>query len=119
MNTDPADERFISEPILPASKAIDTSAMSRGEPGLPEAFEWRGEVYHVTARLEQWKATAHEGGAEKGNVYLRRHYYRLRMSDGNTWTVYFVRQTPKSGSVKSRWFLYTIDRESHAIDRPS
>jgi hypothetical protein len=42
-------------------------------------------------------------------MYLRRHCFKLRMDDGAVWSVYFVRQTPKSGSVRTRWFLYTID----------
>ena len=55
------------------------------------------------------QATSPEGGKPGGEIYLRRHYYRLAMSDGRVWTVYFTRQTPKSGSAKARWFLYTMD----------
>ena len=107
---------FVSEAITPDSASFDLSAMGRGEPGLPGAFRWRGVTYDVVDRLEQWKQSAREGGKRGGELYLRRHYYRLRMSDGAVWTVYFVRQTPKSGSAKQRWFLHTVDRETACRD---
>ncbi|TWT45229.1 hypothetical protein RAS1_16510 [Phycisphaerae bacterium RAS1] len=98
---------FISEPIEPAG-APDATAMARGEPGLPPAFHWRSSRYGVCACLETWKFSSREGARAGGELYLRRHYYRLRMSDGREWTVYFIRQGPRSGSAKRRWFLYEI-----------
>lgn len=50
----------------------------------------------------------------QGDLSLRRHDYRLRMSDESTWVVYFVRQTPRSGNPKNRWFFYTIERNELA-----
>lgn len=96
---------LISEPLLPLAGSFDTRAMGRGEPGLPTGFIWRERTYSIALVLETWKQSEREGGS--GELYLRRHYFRLRMDDGSIWTVYFVRQTPKSGNVKQRWFLYT------------
>lgn len=84
--------------------------MARGEPGLPNAFTWRGRTFDILATLDQWKHSEHESARADGELYLRRHYYKLRMSDDSVWTVYFIRQTPKSGLPKRRWFLYTIER---------
>jgi len=100
---------FVSEPIRPRAASFDTAAMGRGEPGLPVAFEWRGTWYEVLERVAQWKESAPEGGKTGGEVYLRRHCYKLRMSDGSTWTVYCVRQPPRSGSPKALWYLYTVE----------
>lgn len=100
---------LISEPLTPAG-AFDTQAMARGEPGLPSAFRWRDEVFVVRDLLRKWKHSTHEGGHVSGDLYLRRHYYLLRMSDGTLWTVYFLRQSPRSGKATRRWFLYTIER---------
>lgn len=104
---------FISEPLKPVGDKFDLAAMSRGEPGLPAAFEWRGETYQVRVILEKWKTSSPEGGSPTREVYLRRHYYRLRMSDGLVWVVYFTRQslTPKrtGTAAKQRWFLYSTD----------
>lgn len=98
---------LISEPITPRPGTFDASRMGRGEPGLPEGFVWRGESLDVVEEISAWKQSSREGGAA-GDLYLRRHYYRLRMSDDSVWTVYFVRQTPRSGNPKARWFLYTV-----------
>ena len=47
-------------------------------------------------------------GVDTGDVYVRRHTFRLRMDDGTVWDVYFLRRPPKSRSragVSRRWFL--------------
>ncbi len=99
---------LISEPITPVRGTSDSAPMAAGLPGLPEGFVWRGKSFGISEVLEQWKQTSREGGRAGGQMYLRRHCYTLRMSDGSIWSVYFVRQTPKSGSPKTRWFLYTV-----------
>jgi hypothetical protein len=100
-------EEFVSEPITPHAGTFDAAAMATGVPGLPTGFAWRGESFTVVERLESWKFSAREGGRAGGELYLRRHCFRLRMSDGAIWTVYFVRQAPRGGSAKVRWFLQT------------
>ena len=86
--------------------------MGRGEPGLPTGFTWRGKTVEIAETLRAWKESSREGARASGDLYLRRHNYRLRMSDGSIWSIYFVRQTPKSGNPKNRWFLYTIDEST-------
>lgn len=100
---------LVSEPLTPHGDAFDLRAMAMGEPGLPRAFQWRGDVFDIAAVVEQWKHSSREGSTAQGELYLRRHYYRLRMSDGMIWTVYFIRQAPRPGKNQPRWFLYTID----------
>ncbi len=110
-----SQEELISEPITPFEGSFNTSAMGRGEPGLPQGFTWRDESFEIVETISSWKQSSREGGA--GDLYLRRHYYRLRLKDSKprgrddvVWTVYFIRQTPKTGNAKQRWFLYTIER---------
>lgn len=100
-------EEFLSEPITPHAGTFDTADMAAGLPGLPRGFTWRGASYDVAEQLESWKQSAPEVGRLSGERYLRRHYFRLRMADDSIWTVYLVRQTPRSGSPKQRWFLYS------------
>ncbi len=104
----------VSEPITPYSAGFDAGAMGRGEPGLPLGFTCRGDSHRVTECLDRWKQSERESGRAGGELYLRRHYWRLRMDDRSVWTVYFLRQTPRSGSPKKRWFLYSIEREDVA-----
>lgn len=103
-------EEFISEPITPHAGSFETRAMAAGLPGLPTGFDWRGAAYRIVDRLEHWKQSAPEGGRAGGERYLRRHCFRLRMADKTVWTVYFLRQTPRGGSPKTRWFLLSIER---------
>ena len=96
---------------MPCKGRFDAPAMARGEPGLPSGFQLRGLSYDVIQRIEQWKHSERESGRAGGELYLRRHYYKMRMSDQSVWTVYFTRQPLTSGSFKDRWFLYTIERD--------
>ena len=101
---------LVSESIKPHAGTADTARMGLGEPGLPTGFDWRGESFAVDELLSAWKHSSREGSHAQGELYLRRHYYRLRMSDKTVWTVYLLRQAPKSGSAKKRWFLYSVER---------
>ena len=80
-------------------------------PGLPTGFTWHGDSFEIVEQLAAWKQSSREGARAQGDLYLRRHCYRLRMSDETTWVVYFVLQTPRSGNPKTRWFLYAIERD--------
>jgi hypothetical protein len=93
---------FISEPIHPMPGSFDAGAMSRGEPGLLASFTWRGEIYQVTQVLEQWITTSPEGG--HGEVYLRRHWWRITTDRGVTMKLYCERQA----KGKQRWYVYTV-----------
>lgn len=101
---------FVSESIRPVGGAFETACLSQGEPGLPPGFEWRGASATIVAVLDRWKHSSREGAWAQGQLYLRRHYFRIRMDDGAAWTVYCLRQGPRNRQHGSRWFLETIDR---------
>ena len=109
---------FFSEPLAPAGGHFDTAAMARGEPGLPSVFSWRSRNCTIARVIQRWKQSECEGGRPGGERYLRRHYYRLEMTDGSVWTVYFTRQPTTSSrrAAANRWFLYTIDQPALEID---
>lgn len=107
---------LISEPLTPHTGTFDTSSMGRGVPGLPAGFDWRGESFQIVETIATWKHSSAEGARAGGETYLRRHYFRLRMSDASVWTVYFVRQPPRSGNAKNRWFLYTMEASRRRDD---
>lgn len=104
------DEEFVSEPLVPSPGSADLKGMARGEPGLPGRFRWRGEVHAVAAVLETWKTSAREGHTERGNLYLRRHWFRIRTEGGLLMTVYCERQARRGADPKRRWFVYTVTR---------
>ena len=102
--------KLISEMITPLPGTFDPTAMSRGEPGLPSGFIWRGRTLSVRSLRRAWKQLRPEPSG--GEMYLRRHYYLIEMDDSSVWTVYCLRQPPpRSGGVRrvsQRWFLYSI-----------
>ena len=101
------EARFVSEPIEPRGGRRDAGAMARGEPGLPAAFSWRGTERRVAEILRRGRGT----GTDMGEVYVRRHTYRLRMDDGSAWEVYFLRQPPagRRAAKPARWYLLTVE----------
>ena len=114
MPDEPAEsaEQFISEELRPLGKARDTAAMVRREPGLPEGFAWRGTEYRIVGIIEMWKTSSPEPGG--GNIYLRRHWYRVRTDPPAVMTIYFDRQAHNRKRPKARWWLYTM----HAVGSP-
>ncbi len=103
-------EELVSESLKPLAGTFGTRAMAAGLPGLPAGFVWRGQTYQIVAVLESWKQSGPEHGHLHGERYLRRHCFRLRMSDASVWRVYFTRQPTPGLSPKARWFLYSIER---------
>ena len=100
-------EELISESIKPVIGTMDTAGMSRGEPGLPQKFLWRGEEHTVAEVLEKWKDTGRcsHGSSER---YVRKHWFKIRTTDGAIMKIYFERQARSSRQRKQRWWLYTI-----------
>jgi hypothetical protein len=100
-----AAEQFISEAIEPLAASGDVDAMSRGEPGVPHRFTWRSQPFEVAHVLATWKTSTRE----RGDLYLRRHWFHIATTCGRRMKLYCERQTKTRGKPKSRWWLYTID----------
>jgi hypothetical protein len=84
---------FISEPIEPAAPSGTD---------LPRAFAWRNETLDVRTVRRTWRGTKED----RGDVYLKRHWYEFETADGRIAAVYFDRGA-KPGA--HRWWLYTIE----------
>jgi hypothetical protein len=98
-----AGEQFVSEAVEPGAGTFDPSAMSRGEPGVPLRFTWRGVEYRVAHVEQTWKTST----PERGEMYLRRHWFRVRCQSGQRMTLYCERQTKNRRRPKARWWLYS------------
>jgi hypothetical protein len=94
--------RFVSREIVPLGGSFETDAMLRGEPSLPPEFRFDGEVLTVGRCTRTWRTTK----VDRGDTYLKRHYFEFVAGDGRLMVVYFERQA-RRGAV--RWNLYTID----------
>lgn len=101
--------RFISESITPLFKGEPPLPHVPGEPVLPQGFVWRQQDYWIESVLQIWKESGpcRSGASE---LYLRKHWYRLRMTDGYEMEVYFERQARSAKQRKTRWWLYTLKK---------
>jgi hypothetical protein len=100
-------EEFISESIEPVAGTSRTAAMSRGEPGRPGRFIWRGKEYTVAEVLQSWKQSG-PCKSGSGEMYLRKHWFKIKTANGLQMTIYFERQPRSKQQSKRRWWLYTI-----------
>jgi hypothetical protein len=96
---------FVSEPIEPLAGSADVSAMSRGEPGLPSRYTWRGRLYLVTRVVSTWKTSTRD----RGELYLRRHWFEIDTDAGERFKLYCERQARPGARAKSRWWVYTVE----------
>jgi hypothetical protein len=86
-------KQFVSEAVEPVSPAGTD---------LPSAFRWRNETLAVGSVRKGWRGTKED----RGDVYLKRHWYEFETQDGRIATVYFDRGA-RPGTA--RWWLYTIE----------
>jgi hypothetical protein len=99
-----SNEQFVSQQIEPQSASGDIHSMSRGEPGLPQSFTWSGKRLEVASIAKIWKTSIRD----RGDLYLRRHWFEVFTTDGSRLKLYCERQTRNRSKPKARWWLYTI-----------
>jgi len=100
-------EEFVSEEIVPSIGTFDPTVMAKGAPALPGRFRWRDTEYTVAEVIKTWK----ESGPDKypsGQMYLRKHWFEVRTTDGAIMMIYFERQARSKHDAKKRWWLYSI-----------
>jgi hypothetical protein len=97
-------QTFVSEPMVPASGSGDAAAMATGVPGAPRRFTWRGASHELSAVVRAWKTS----GTDRGERYLRRHWFEIVTTAGLRMTIYCERQARAAKRPKARWWVYTI-----------
>ena len=103
----PTNEEFIDEPIKPTPGTGIAAMAATGQPGVPSEFDWGGQRYHLAGIIGSWKTSGpcRHGG---GEMYLRRHWYKLLVEPPLIMTIYCDRQA-RTRNPKSRWWLYSIE----------
>jgi len=99
--------RFISRPIAPAGEGFVTQA-NGSEPPVPSAFTWDGRLLTISTVLRGWRSTK----TDRGDAYLKRHWFELQTSEGETIEVYYDRESRRGAA---RWWLYTITSDSDGV----
>jgi Family of unknown function (DUF6504) len=95
--------RFVSEPLEPLGVAVD----SRGTPELPPVFRWGERELQVGEVTQTRRGTK----VDRGDTYLKRHYFDFRTPDGALVTVYFERQAKRGAP---RWWLFSLEEPSQS-----
>jgi hypothetical protein len=93
--------RFISRPLVPAGEGFITEA-NGSEPPVPARFEWSGRSLAIASVVRTWRSTK----SDRGDAYLKRHWFELRTEEGATIEVYYDRESRRGASP---WWLYTIE----------
>jgi hypothetical protein len=91
---------FVGQSIAPAGDGFITPA-SGSEPPVPRAFRWNDKTFDVCAVLQTRRTTK----TDRGDVYLKRHWFVLETATGETLEVYFDREARRGAP---RWWLYSL-----------
>jgi hypothetical protein len=91
---------FVGKAIEPEG-AMDTASLSHGEPSLPPAFRLGEERIEVRELIKTWRSAKED----RGDVYLKKHWFEFTTTDGRVAVVYFDRGARKGAP---RWYLYTL-----------
>ena len=93
--------RFVSAPLIPTGEGFVTAADGSAPP-VPTAFTWKEGEFHVTQVLRSWRSTK----TDRGDAYLKRHWFELQTAEGARIEVYYDREARKGAS---HWWLYTLE----------
>jgi hypothetical protein len=93
---------FVSEAVTPLGSLFDAAGPLAGAPALPSTFRWRTDVLEIIAVVRAWRSTK----TDRGDVYLKRHWYEVSLADSRTAVIYFDRGAKRGAA---RWWLYSLD----------
>lgn len=108
--------RFIDEPI---EVTFSQPPLLEKKPGCPEGFSWQGEMFAVVEVLAEWQdyrrrgrmarnmIPPHKARAERvGSWGVGRFFFRVRVSGGRVFELYYDRAPVDVDDRKGRWVLY-------------
>ena len=107
------EPRAVLEPIVPEPGTFSAQTMSRGEPGVPARFTWRGTTYVVVEVLDSQRALGRcYAGANE--TYVRRHITRVRVESGEIMTLSAARGSSRG---PDRWMLRSVLEPTPGAER--
>jgi hypothetical protein len=86
---------------VPAGEEFLTPATG-SEPPVPRAFRWDERALQISEVIRSWRSTK----TDRGDAYLKRHWFLLRTVSGEKLEVYYDRESRRG---QSQWWLYTIE----------
>ncbi|MEA4909133.1 MAG: hypothetical protein GYA17_16990 [Chloroflexi bacterium] len=108
--------RFIDEAV---EVIFDRPPLLEKSPPCPDGFIWRDETFRVARMLAQWQDFRRRGRMERnmrpahasraalhGSWGVGRFYFRVEMTGGRVFELYYDRAPANAGERKGSWFLY-------------
>ncbi|MBV8345412.1 MAG: hypothetical protein JO190_10530 [Candidatus Eremiobacteraeota bacterium] len=92
--------KFISAPLAVAGQGFLTPA-DGSRPPVPSAFLWDDRTLVITAVLRTWRSTK----GDRGDNYLKRHWFELETACGLRLEVYYDREARRGATP---WWIYTV-----------
>lgn len=92
--------RFVSRPLAPQPGWLTEASGS--EPPVPAAFRFEERSFEIGSVVRSWRSSK----TDRGDTYLKRHWFELRTACGCTLEVYYDREVRRG---RPQWWLYTID----------
>ena len=92
--------RFVGRPIVPGEGWL-TPANGR-EPPVPLRFRFGDREYCIASVVRAWRSAKND----RGDIYLKRHWFALQTACGCTLEVYYDREARRGAP---HWWLHAID----------
>lgn len=92
---------FISKPLQSEATSFEADAHGRIEPGVPRAFTFGAQRLVVVRVVREWRSNK----SDRGDLYLKRHWYEIEIDDGRIAVVYFDRGAKRGAP---RWWLFSL-----------
>lgn len=111
-----SEARFVGESI---TVSFDAKPVLEKKPGVPDRFEWRGDAFEIESVLREWHDYSRRGRAAsnmrpthaaaaeaRGSWGVGRDYYRVRVTCGRVFEIYYDRAPRDVRRRKGEWFLF-------------
>lgn len=113
---------FIGEPV---EAIFEQPPMLLKSPPCPNAFIWRGETFQVEEMLETWVSYERRGrmarnmrpshsaaASRRGSWGVGRFSFRVRVTGGRIFELYYDRAPESAGDRAGHWFLLGERRQA-------
>lgn len=107
---------FIGETI---TVTFETAPALEKKPGCPSQFTWQGQNYLIVEKINEWHDYQRRGrmaqnmrpehlarATQRGSWGVGRDFYRVRVSSGRVFDIYYDRAPKGSDQRKGQWQLY-------------
>lgn len=107
---------FIDEPI---TVEFDSAPAMEKSPPCPNRFTWQGTLYPIVDLLAEWRDYTRKGraarnmrpthsavAAGRGSLGVGRFYFRVLVSSGQVFDIYYDRTIKDADDRKGHWVIY-------------